>query len=121
MWCTVLSFGGTGYRIQRFQWLGICIIVFALMPPINPAPSSVPQGYVDSYGSQSEVWRVYHFEGYYDMLANRSSVIGDPLGEPGHTPLYVGLPSTWASMDSDHMFSPISWESSLTGDSDRYK
>jgi len=23
------------------------------------------------------------------------SVINDPLGEPGHTPLYVVLPSTW--------------------------
>jgi len=30
-----------------------------------------------------------------------SSVINDSLEEPGHTPLYVGLPSMWGSMDSD--------------------
>jgi hypothetical protein len=34
LWC----FGGTEYRIHRFQWLGICIIVFVLKPPINPTP-----------------------------------------------------------------------------------
>jgi len=42
MWYTVLSFGGTGYRIQRFQWLGICLIVFVLMvtsPPPNVGSS----------------------------------------------------------------------------------
>ena len=50
-----------------------------------------------------------------------SSVINDPLGEPGRTPLCVGLPSTWASIDSDRMFFPFSWEGSLTGDSDGYK
>jgi len=33
------------------------------------------------------------------------SVVNDPLGEPGCTPLYVGLPSTWSSMDCDQMFS----------------
>jgi len=32
-----------------------------------------------------------------------SSVINNPLGEPGHT-LYVGLPSTWASVDGGSMF-----------------
>jgi len=36
-----------------------------------------------------------------------SSVDNDPLGEPGHTPLYVGLPSAWGSMDGDLMFFPI--------------
>jgi len=34
-----------------------------------------------------------------------SCVINDPLGEPGHTPLYVGLPSAWGSVDGDLMFS----------------
>ena len=29
------------------------------------------------------------------------SVLNEPLGEPGRTPLYVGLPFTWGSMDSD--------------------
>jgi hypothetical protein len=35
-----------------------------------------------------------------------SSVIKDPLGEPGCTPLHVGLPSTWGSVDGDCIFSP---------------
>ena len=35
------------------------------------------------------------------------SVLNDPLGEPGHTPLYVGLPSTWGSMDGDLIFFPF--------------
>ena len=34
-----------------------------------------------------------------------SSVVNEPLGEPGHTPLYVGLPSVWGSVDSDLMLS----------------
>ena len=50
-----------------------------------------------------------------------SSVINDPLGEPGHTTLYVGLLSMCGSMDGDRMFSPVSREGSLTGDSDRCK
>jgi len=29
------------------------------------------------------------------------SVLNDPLGEPGCTPLYVGLLSMWGSVDSD--------------------
>jgi len=49
------------------------------------------------------------------------SVINDPLGEPGRTPLYVGLPSTWGSVDGDQMFSPFFVVGLLTGDSDRYK
>ena len=36
-----------------------------------------------------------------------SSVINNPLGEPGHISLYVCLPSAWDSMDSDLMFSPF--------------
>jgi len=50
-----------------------------------------------------------------------SSVVNDPLGEPGRTPLYVGLPSAWGFMDGDQMFSLFLWESSLIGDSDKYK
>ena len=46
-----------------------------------------------------------------------SSVVNDLLGEPGHAPLYVGLPSAWGSVDGDRVFSPISLEGSLTGDS----
>ena len=32
------------------------------------------------------------------------SVVNDPLGDPDHTPLYVGLPSAWGSVDSDLLF-----------------
>ena len=35
------------------------------------------------------------------------SVVNNPLWEPDHTPLYVGLPSAWGSMDGDLMFLPI--------------
>jgi len=48
-------------------------------------------------------------------------VVNDPLGEPGHTPLYVGLPSTWGSVDGDQMFSPFFMCGLLIGDSKRYK
>jgi hypothetical protein len=37
------------------------------------------------------------------------------LGEPGRTPLYVGLPSTWGSVDGDQMFSPFFVGGLLTG------
>ena len=90
------------------------------------------------------MWRGYPVEGYYDTRwltrfwsaqakvegivlkaawhwSSDSGVVNEPLGEPGLTPLYVGLPSTWGSVNSDHMFSPLSWEGFLTGDSDRYK
>jgi len=33
-----------------------------------------------------------------------SSVVNDPLGEPSRSPLYVGLPSAWGSVDGDCMF-----------------
>jgi len=36
-----------------------------------------------------------------------SSVVNDPLGAPGCTPLYVGLSSAWGSVDVDLMFFPI--------------
>ena len=36
-------------------------------------------------------------------------VVNDPLGEPDHTPLHVGLPSACGSVDSERLFSPISW------------
>jgi hypothetical protein len=50
-----------------------------------------------------------------------SNVANDPLGEPSRTPLYICLPSAWGSVGGDRMFSPISWEGFLSGDSDRYK
>jgi hypothetical protein len=34
------------------------------------------------------------------------SVVNDHLGERGRTPLYVGLPSAWGSVDGDRLFSP---------------
>jgi len=54
-------------------------------------------------------------------LGSKSSVVNDPLGEPGRTLLYVGLPSAWGSVDGDRIFSPFSSKGSLTGDSDGYK
>ena len=33
------------------------------------------------------------------------SVVNDPLVEPGRTPIHVGLPSAWGSVDGDYMFS----------------
>jgi hypothetical protein len=33
------------------------------------------------------------------------SVVNDPLGEPGRTPLYVGLLFAWGSTDGDCMLS----------------
>ena len=35
-----------------------------------------------------------------------SSVVNDPLGEPGHTPLYIGLLSAWGSGTMTLCFSP---------------
>jgi len=46
------------------------------------------------------------------------SVVNDPPGEPGRTPLYEGLPSAWGSVEGDRMFSPFSWEGFFSGDSD---
>jgi len=43
-----------------------------------------------------------------------SSVINDPLGEPGCTPLYVGIPSAWGSVDGDLVF-PHKQEGSFLG------
>jgi hypothetical protein len=34
-----------------------------------------------------------------------SSGVNDLLGEPGRTPLYVGLPSAWGFVDDDYVFS----------------
>jgi hypothetical protein len=76
------------------------------------------------------LWRVYPDVGCYDTCrlmglwstqakvegivpraawhwGRDSSVVNDTLGEPGRTPLYVGLLSDWGSMDGDLMFLPI--------------
>ena len=50
-----------------------------------------------------------------------SSVINDPLGEPGHTPQHVGLPSAWVYLVGNRMFSQYFVEGLLFGDSNRYK
>jgi hypothetical protein len=90
------------------------------------------------------VWRVYPVEGHYDtcwltglwstqakvkgiMLKSAwywgsdSSVINDPIVEPGCTPWYIGLPSTWGSLDDNCMFYPHFVGGLLFGDSNRYK
>jgi hypothetical protein len=50
-----------------------------------------------------------------------SSVLNEPHEEPGRTPLYVGLPSAWGSVDADYMFSSHFVGGLLFGDSDMYK
>jgi len=59
----------------------------------------------------------YRTEGCMELVSD-SCVVNDPLVEPGRTPLYVGLPSAWGSVDGDEMLVPFSWESSLTGEFD---
>ena len=44
-----------------------------------------------------------------------SSVINNPLGEPGCTPLYLRLPSAWGRVDGDVMFFPHIEEGSFLG------
>ena len=76
------------------------------------------------------MWKAHHDEGCYDTRRLKGlwsteakvegivlkaawhwgrdcSVINIPRGEPGHTPLYVCLPSTWGSVDGDLMFPPF--------------
>jgi len=82
------------------------------------------------------VWRGHPIEGYYNTQwltgpwstpakvegivlkaawhwSSDSSVANNPLGEPGHTPVYVGPLSVWGSMDGGDCISPppppISW------------
>jgi len=50
-----------------------------------------------------------------------SSVVNDSLGEPGRTPLYVGLLSAWGFVEGDLTFSPILYEGSLFWDSGKHK
>ena len=49
------------------------------------------------------------------------SVENDPLGEPGRTPLYVGLTSSWGTADGNQIFSHFFVGGLLIGDSHRYK
>ena len=48
------------------------------------------------------------------------SVVYDALGEIGRTPLYVGLPSTWRSVEGDQKLSPFFVGELLIGYSERY-
>jgi hypothetical protein len=105
--------------------------------------SSVPRGIVDSYSNlpwvMAEVvtvvegipwwgllWHkpangvlVYPSQGAVLKAAGRwgreCSVLNEPLGEPGRTPLYVSLVSMWGSVKGDQMFSRFSPEGSLLG------
>ena len=88
------------------------------------------------------MWRAYPDEGCYDTAwitglcstqakvegivlkaaghwGRNCSIVNDLLGEPGCTPFYVGLPSTWGSVEGDQMFSPFFVRGLLVGDSDR--
>jgi hypothetical protein len=48
-----------------------------------------------------------------------SSDVNDPLGEQGHIPLYVSLPSSWGCLDSDYVFPPFHGRVPF-GDCDRH-
>jgi len=48
-------------------------------------------------------------------LVSDSSVVNDPILEPGRTLLYVGLLSMWGSEDGEQMFCLFSWEGSSDG------
>jgi hypothetical protein len=92
-------------------------------------PSSVPWSILDSHSTL--LWATWEavtgVGGCYDtQLANRvlstqakvegvmpratwqwgrdSRVINNPLGDPGHTSLYVGLLPAWVSVDGDLIF-----------------
>jgi hypothetical protein len=87
------------------------------------------------------LWRAYPDEGCYDtrwltglwstqakmegiMLkaawhwGRDCSVLNDPLGEPGHTLLYVGLLSMWGSVDCDLIYFSFFVGGLLIGDPD---
>jgi hypothetical protein len=49
-----------------------------------------------------------------------SSVVNDPLGEQGRTPLSAGLLSEWGSVDGELIFFPILEEGCFFGDSGRH-
>jgi hypothetical protein len=95
-------------------------------------PSSVPQSYVDLHSTLPRVtweavtgvegapcWGLRHTlakealqvkvdDGIVSRVpchwGSNSSVVNNPPGDPDRTPLYVGLPSTWGSVDSDYVF-----------------
>ena len=105
------------------------------LAPHTSNPLSVPQGYVDSYSTLGPVEggnsvKGQPDEGYYDTAwltgllstqakvegivlkaarnwSNDCSVVKDPLGKPGCTLMYVGLPSAWGSVDCDQMYSVL--------------
>ena len=115
----------------------ICVHLTLCIASHKSNPSSVPQSYLDSYSTLPSVTRKavtgvegYPGEGYYNTRwlmglwstqakvegivlkvvwhwGRVCSVVNDPLGESGCTPLYVGLLSAWGSMDGDHMLSPF--------------
>jgi hypothetical protein len=43
---------------------------------------------------------------------SNSSVVSDPFGKPGSSPLNVGLPSAWGSVDGGHVFALFRWRAS---------
>ena len=66
------------------------------------------------------IWGRYRAEAAWQWGSD-SSVVNNPLGEPGRTPFYAGLPTAWVSVDGDYMFSPHFVRGLRFGDSDRYK
>ena len=66
------------------------------------------EGYYDTrwltglWSTQAKVEGIMLRDGWH--WGSGGSVINDPLGEPGHTPLYVGVLSLWGSVDGDQTF-----------------
>ena len=120
------------YRVTSCPWYAVPNPYLASH---TPKPSSVPQGYVDSYSTLPWLtWKaVTGMQGYPDECyyytrwltglwstqakvegivlkaachwGRDCSVMNDPLGEPGCTPLYAALPPTRGSVDHEQMFS----------------
>jgi hypothetical protein len=100
------------------------MIVFIYCKRYQPHLDCIPQNLSDSSWYCLHCWLVVTISIMLKAAwhwGSDSSVINDPLGEPVHTPLYVGLLFAWGSVDSDRMFSLFSLEGSLTGNSDGYK
>jgi hypothetical protein len=49
-------------------------------------------------------------EGCVALGWNIASVVNDPLGAPGRTPLYLCLPPVWGAAGGDFLYPLYSWD-----------
>ena len=99
--------------------------LYSILPWATWEVVTSEEGYPDDKRWLTELWSTQtKVEGIALKAAwhwgREFSVVNKPLGESGRTPLYVGLPSAWCSVDGDRMFSPYFVGGSITGDSDAY-